>query len=278
MATTLTQAAEPQKLWSLDGLDQPESALYHPQQQAIYVTSINGSPVEANGKGYISKLSADGKVLVKQWIGGLDSPKGMAISDGTLYVAGLQALYIIDLKQQKLLPPVTASDAKMLNDVAIDEQGNVYVTDLLGGAIYRYKDSKLERWFAHADLPHPNGIYYQNGRLLIAGWGREMQDDFTTTTPGSIYQLDLADPSSSFKKTAQQLGNLDGVTQINDRVLVNDWVNGNVFSLTDDGYELLFNAGKGAADISSHKGVLFVPMMLDNRLDAYQVNVKPAAE
>ena len=73
----ITQAA-PKALWSIDNLDQPESVLVDEKNNALYISSINGNPVELNGKGYISKANKKGQLLDKQWVKGLNAPKGMA--------------------------------------------------------------------------------------------------------------------------------------------------------------------------------------------------------
>src|SRR5436190_1914394 len=65
-------------LWTLDkGLAQPESAYFEPTTQSIYVSNVQGSPVEKDGQGYISKVSPDGKMVAEKWVDGLNAPKGM---------------------------------------------------------------------------------------------------------------------------------------------------------------------------------------------------------
>ena len=42
--------------------------------------------------------------------------------------------------------------------------------------------------------------------------------------------------------------------------------------MTEKDTALLFNAGKGAADISVSEGKLYVPMMFDKRVDVYSLS------
>ena len=53
--------------WTVDGLNEPESAVYDKKTNAIYVSSINGNPLELDNNGYISKLSVSGQILEKKW-------------------------------------------------------------------------------------------------------------------------------------------------------------------------------------------------------------------
>ena len=67
-------------LWTLDkGLAQPESAYFEPTTQTIYVSNVVGSPGEKDGKGYISKVSPDGKMLTEKWVEGLERAQGNAL-------------------------------------------------------------------------------------------------------------------------------------------------------------------------------------------------------
>ncbi|MCJ8338462.1 MAG: hypothetical protein MJK10_08310 [Pseudomonadales bacterium] len=267
-----TAIADPAIAWSLEGFDQPESVLLDPTSQQLLVSNINGAPLELNGKGYISKISMDGQLLEKYWAQGFDAPKGMAIVGDKLYVADLQNLHLVERNSGKILTSYFAAESKMLNDVSIDSQGNVYVSDLIAGGVYRLQQGKFQKWLSSDLLPHPNGLFIQQDQLYIATWGRKMQADFSTKTPGKVYQLALADSTKKLRSISGPMGNLDGIATHRGRLFINDWINGNVFSLKDGQSELLFNAGPGAADISLYDGKLIVPMMLDNKLDVYQID------
>ena len=57
-------AAAPAALWSLMGdFASPESAFYDSATRAIFVSSINGAMTAKDGNGFISRLSADGKMV-----------------------------------------------------------------------------------------------------------------------------------------------------------------------------------------------------------------------
>jgi len=267
-----TAIAKPAIAWSLEGFDQPESVLLDPTSQQLLVSNINGAPLELNGQGYISKVSMDGQLLKKHWAQGFNAPKGMAIAGDKLYVADMQNLHLVDSNNGKIITSYFASDSKMLNDVSVDNEGNVYVSDLIAGGVYRLQQGKFEKWLSSELLPHPNGLFIQQNQLYIATWGNEMQADFSTKTPGKVYQLALTDSAKKLRSISGPMGNLDGIASHRGQMFINDWINGNVFSLKEGQSKLIFNAGPGAADISLYDGKLIVPMMLDNKLDVYQID------
>jgi len=80
----------------------PESVLYNPSEDIIYVSNINGKPTEKNGKGFISKVSLSGEILVLKWVTGLNAPKGSDIYQDSLYVADIDELVEIDLKTGRM--------------------------------------------------------------------------------------------------------------------------------------------------------------------------------
>lgn len=272
LALSSAVASAQTPLWSLDGFDQPESVLSDEVRKVLYVSNINGAPLELNGKGYISRVSAEGDVLDKQWATGMDAPKGMAIGGDKLYVADMSTLRIVDIATGKLEKSVTAKGSKLLNDVAVADDGAVYITDMLAGGIYRYADGALTRWFEHADIPHPNGIHFHNGELLIGSWGKGIKDDFTTDELGSLFRLDPTTRTLTLVDKAKHIANLDGVAVFGDRIITNDWLTGNVFAADTTGTKKLFNAGKSAADISVSDGKLYVPVMFEGRVDVYPMD------
>lgn len=263
--------ATPEISWSTPGFDEPESVLPHPTQPLLYVSNINGKPTELNGKGYISLLADDGSVLRHGWVVGMNAPKGMAIYNNTLYVADMQELHIIDIEKGELVRTIKSDSSVMLNDVAVDDNGTVYISDMLGGGIYRYADKQLTQWISKEALPHPNGLFVEKGSLIVAAWGEGLRDDFSTQVLGGLSVINLQTNDITPYKNAQTLGNLDGITIVNNAIIVNDWINGNVFEYKNEKVKTLFNAGKYASDISSKGNTLYVPMMFSKRIDAYRL-------
>lgn len=154
----ITQAAANQStpIWQQNGFEQPESALVDPTTGRIYISNIAGHPMDKNAKGHISQLNPDGSIVKRHWANGLNAPKGMAIIDNQLLVADIDQLRVFDLATGTQVAELQA-DAIMLNDIAVDAAGNAYISDLLGGGLFRYHEGELERWLDSEELEHSNG-------------------------------------------------------------------------------------------------------------------------
>ncbi|MGC2597753.1 MAG: hypothetical protein WA395_06455 [Nitrososphaeraceae archaeon] len=73
------------KLWETAAVfKNPESVIYSPKQDILFVSNIDGKPNEKDQKGFISKVSpSNGNIIELSWITGLNAPKGMAIYNNT---------------------------------------------------------------------------------------------------------------------------------------------------------------------------------------------------
>jgi DNA-binding beta-propeller fold protein YncE len=107
--------------WRVEGLSNPESVLFDPTQNVLYVSNIAGEAMAKDGKGFISRLSPDGKILTLKWTTGLNAPKGLALVGERLFVSDIDELVAVDTKTGKIAKRWPAAGAKFLNDVAADE-------------------------------------------------------------------------------------------------------------------------------------------------------------
>lgn len=117
-----------------------------PERSYVYVSNINGDPDEKNGQGYLSRLTTDGRLTEQQWVTGLNAPKGMAIHDGYLYVADIDRLVKIELNTGRWVRDFTAPEALLLNDVVANGNGTLYVSDMVGNALYRLQGGEFVAW------------------------------------------------------------------------------------------------------------------------------------
>lgn len=274
LAAGCSDAAEPKSLWELAGLDTPESALFDPSTGTLYVANVAGDPTKKDGNGFISRVGADGKLITLKWAEGLDAPKGLALHGGKLFVADIDHLVEIDAKDGKVLAKHPATDAKFLNDVALDASGNVYVSDTATNKIWRLSEGKLETWLESADLQNPNGLIVEGDRLIVGAWG-VMTDGWATKVPGHLLSVSLADKKISSLGSGAPIGNLDGLAPLGSgKYLASDWMAGKVYRIDSSGKaELLLTLTPGTADLSYDPATktMFLPMMKDGKLRAYRI-------
>jgi DNA-binding beta-propeller fold protein YncE len=271
-ASSLAANAAPKELWSLDGFMNPESA-YADGAGGYFVSNVNGGPLDKDGNGFISKVTGDGKMTTLKWIEGLNAPKGMVMGGGKLYVSDIDNLVEIDPAAGKVTATYPAEGAVFLNDTAVDEAGNVYVSDIAKRKIWQLKDGKMSIWYEKDDLMHPNGLRIEGGKLIVAGWGRDMQDDGSTKVPGNLFTIDLASKELKNLGSGAGIGNLDGLERGADGTfLVTDFMAGALFRIKEDGSsEMLadLNAGSADLEVSEDGKTAIVPQMMDNKVTAW---------
>ncbi len=248
------------KIWSAsDGLKTPESALYDDATNSIDVSNINGNASEKDGNGFISVLSADGKIKSLHWVTGLNAPKGQAIFNGNLYVADIDELVVINIKEAKITKRYKVENAKFLNDVTAGEDGTVFVSDMNDNKIYALQQGKLTLWLEHQSLDKPNGLWAEKGQLYIG--------------TGQILQVDISTKKVSV--LVDNCGGIDGLEKLNDdNFIYSNW-QGRIFMTKGaKSIKLLDTVDKlNTADIDfvPGKNLVLVPTFLGNSVDAYSL-------
>ncbi len=275
-ATTAAQA-HTKELWTLGGFSHPESVELDISHQVLYVSNVGGAPTDKDSNGYISKVSRDGKLLEQKWIVGMNAPKGMVINGFTLYVSDIDDLIEIDTRTGKILKRYHAEGAKFLNDTALDKDGNVYVSDIATKKIWQLKDGAFTVWYDKPDLMHPNGLRgIHGGKLLVAGWGKDMQDDGSTKVGGNLFTIDIATKELKNLGSGAPIGNLDGLERdAHGNFLVTDFLAGSLLRIKKDGsHEVIMDMNTGSADLDViNKGhIAVVPVMLDDNVRAIWVD------
>ncbi|WP_128547524.1 SMP-30/gluconolactonase/LRE family protein [Larkinella soli] len=273
LSATLTAFYKPPKekklvkVWETDStLRIPESVLFDPGGQMLYVANIDGKSDSLDGNGFISRVSLDGKIENLKWTIGLNAPKGMGIHKNRLYVTDVYRLVALNLSNGQAEQTWDAVDKKaFLNDVTIDKQGTVYVSDNRNNKIYRLKDDKWEVWIDGGGINNPNGLLAVGTKKLMVG----------STKIGALQVLDVE--TKKLTKLADGMGNTDGiVAEGKKNFIVSDW-NGQIFHITADGQKrqlLDARAQKmNTADLEYIPGrrLLIVPTFLKNRLVAYRL-------
>ncbi len=249
----------------------PESVIYDAKQKILYVSNVNGQATEENGKGYISQLSLTGELINQHWVDGLDAPKGLAIFGDKLYVADIKQLVEIDINTGKISQRYPTTDAVFLNDVAADNNGNIYVSDMLTDQIYRLANGKFSSWIKDPALEFPNGLLVEDNQLIVGSWG-VITDGFATETPGHLKTISLKDKTITALGSGLPAGNLDGVEPDGKgNYYVTDWMRGALLHITPAGEaHTLIAFNQGSADHEVIDGLVIVPMMLDGRVLAYR--------
>lgn len=162
-----------EQLWLTPDLATPESVLYVTDKKSpyLFVALIDGESDGVDGKGGIAKLATDGAVIDKNWLTGLNAPKGMAIHKNRLYVADITELVIIDIKKQRVLKKIPIEGSVFLNDVTVNSRGVVFVSDTRTNKVHRIVDDVPSLYLEN--VTSANGLK-AFGSNLIVGAGKEL--------------------------------------------------------------------------------------------------------
>jgi sugar lactone lactonase YvrE len=131
--------------------------LYDPISNSLYVSSM--------GAGSIVRFSTDGKLIKNDWITGLTSNKGSAIFKGLLYTAETSSVAVRDVAKASVIKHIQVEGSQMLNDLAVDSKGIIYVSDSRGAKVYRIEGDKPVVYLEN--LQGVNGLLPVNTDLYI---------------------------------------------------------------------------------------------------------------
>ena len=260
---------KPELIAEVEGLAHCESVAFDASRNNLYV-SVMGEREGADGK--IAIVSPEGKIKDLNFVSGLNNPKGIALTDDKLYVSDVTFLYEIALENGEILNKFTGENSKSLNDVAIDQDGNVYVSDMGNSAIYKLDtDGNFNIWFNSSELQTPNGLLIDGDDLYIAGWASDATKESDAPKGGFMKMLTLTEP---VEKITSELGNLDGIQKFDkDSFLVSDWNSGNIYKISKSGkVETIMQAERSVGDILyvPEKNILALPMNIQNKLLLYK--------
>jgi hypothetical protein len=251
---------------TVTGFGHVESVAYDPAGQVFYTSDFGPDlkPADKDGKGKITKVSIDGKILEDGFLPAkgqtLNKPKGIWISSNRMWVTDIDSVWVFDLKTKegkKLeLPGVTfANDPTVMN-------GELYVSDNRSDQLVRVEPAdflkskaapKITVVFSGKSI-NPNGLYPgKDGALLMVGF--KGKDE-----PRGIYSMA---PGKDPVELSDKIGMLDGLYQMKDGdLLATDWASGSLFQWNKkDGMQKLATDFKGPADfcvVPNNKGLLVV--------------------
>jgi len=256
LATVATVSAKDLKVLSektITGFGHVESVAYDPRGKALYVSDFGPDFKDAakDGKGKITKLSLDGKILEADFLPAkgqvLNKPKGVWIRGNRLWVTDIDSVWVFDLntKEGKKLE---LSGITYANDVTF-MGGAIYVSDNLSDQVVRIEPAdflkaktapKISVVFKDKAI-NPNGLFPgKRGALLVVG--TKDRDN-----PRAIYSMA---PGKDPVALSDNFGVLDGLYQMrNGDILVTDWKTGSLIRWNKkDGMQKLAGDFKGPAD------------------------------
>jgi len=262
-ALDATVASGPPRLvemWRLEGFANPESAALNADGAMLYVTNVDGEGEAKDGQGFISLVSIGGEMLQREWVSGLNAPKGIALFDNRLYVADIDELLVIDVENGAVRARARIPDAEFLNDVAVTPDGLVLVSDSGTGKIYAMRDGEVSVFAESPLLESVNGLFVEEQRLVAATMEGRLVSIYPSTREVAL--------------VAEGLGQADGVAPYGGGYLVSEWPGVLYFVAGDSTHQTLLNTRDQNIylnDFLLDEDVLIVPNWEPGTVTAYRL-------
>ena len=257
------------KLWESDTLlTTSESVIFDEKRNVFYVSCINGvSPWIHDGDGFIAKMDREGKILERKWVEGISAPKGMGIYEDALYVTDIDQVVRIDINTGEISARFPIEGGMNINDLAVAHDGDVFVSDSKGSAIYKITGDEVTQMLKDSIYGGINGLFMLHDTLF-----------FAANNEGAMYRIQHNDLGPKKLVSLPAWG--DGVEKYQEGFIVSSW-QGLVYYIDKDWNfkEILNTKDKGiySADIEiiEAENLLLIPTFFDNRVVAYKIMIKP---
>ncbi len=250
------------QIWKIKNeLRMPESTLYDKKRDIVYVSNFDR--FSGPGQQFISKVSLDGKVQQLKWVENLFLPTGMAMFKDKLFVVERRNVAEIDMETGKIVTRHALLQPGFPNDIAIDKQGNIYVSDSQKGAVYKFVDDKFEEWLSGKELGGINGLCVHKDKLIVG-----------ITSDHSLKAVDLKTKAIG---TIVRFGEgvMDGIKVDQDGNFLISHYEGRIYRVTPDGKftKLLYVQEERCADFDyiPEKNLLVIPTLETSELMGYRI-------
>ncbi|WP_417486722.1 SMP-30/gluconolactonase/LRE family protein [Maricaulis sp.] len=158
-------------LWRSENVDRPEAVHVPVGSDWAYIGNQSGAGEETDppGQGYVSRLNLETGEWQARWADGFDDPLGIVSQDGLLYMvdAGRHVVALDTDSGEELDRWTLDVDNTFLNDIAIDPDGRIWVTDTRGGRVFGLVEGAWRTLFEGAPFTGANGIEYVDGWIYI---------------------------------------------------------------------------------------------------------------
>ena len=263
---SMLTAAQPVRLLESDTtFRSPESIAFDPVREVLYVSNFTAPTRQGGwyGTHTVSKIDLKGNILEDELITGLSSPTGICIHDDKLFIVDRFGVVEYDLAENMISHKYYIKTTEFLNDITVDPEGKIYVTASGTRKVYRIADGKVEVWLEHDSITNPNGILWDEGKLLIG-----------TTSDGCIKTID---PDTKEITKIAFLGEtiVDGIRPCGSGYLVSIfegnlyWVNleGEIREILNTREEGLFLAD---FEYIERRELIFIPTLWNNKILIYR--------
>jgi DNA-binding beta-propeller fold protein YncE len=255
--------------WESDTIfDTPESAVYDSINNCIYIGNFNDEGgfrrrEDTLKNEFISKIDLQGNILELKWIDGLFGPTGIAIFEDKLFAVERGFLTSMDIPTGTIEYRYPIPDFGFPNDIVIDDQGIIYISDSEKNCIYHFSGKKVEIWLQDSLISGPNGLCI-DGQNLIIGNSNE----------NNLLSVSLADKKVTvIAKNTSKI--VDGIMLYNDHFIISGRTKIVITDLSGMTNELIDSNNQeewyADFDLVPDRQMLVIPTLFSNRVVAFRI-------
>ena len=243
----------------------PESVVWDSIRNCLYVSNYTTPLKEGSyyGGHTVSKVSMKGVILEAGFVTGLSCPTGICIWNDKLYIVERFGVVEFDLTQNRVSNKYYIKTTEFMNDIAIDNDGNIYVTTSGSDILFKISQGKVEHWIEGESISDANGILFDGEKLIIG-----------VISDGYVKEID---PATKEVHNLAFLGEgiIDGIKRCADGYLVSHF-KGTLYHISFAGEvtELLNTRSEGTflADFEyiPSKNLLVIPALWNNKILFYE--------
>jgi len=265
LAASADDIAQAVKVWETEEIFKgPESAAYDSVRGLLYVSNYTaglkiGGPY---GNHSIAKARPNGELIQLHWIRNLTTPTGICVFKHKLYIVERFGVVEYDLKGDSVSNKYYIKTSKFLNDITVDKDMNIYVSESDSDIIYRIKNGQVEKWIEDEAISRTNGILADGNKLIMG-----------VISDSSIKAADLV--TKEIVEVAQlKSGIIDGIKKCGNNYLVSHF-EGNLYLVSPGGKVAeLLNTRTEKINIADFeyiedKGLIVIPSLSNNKLLGY---------
>jgi len=251
------------QLWVLSHeLSYPETVVYDPGRDVFYVSNFL-----SDGAQSISRLTTSGRIACREWITGLTQPTGMAVHRDTLFIVERGNLVEVDISKGQIVKKHPVPAPGFLNDIALDAEGNVYISDSQKGEILKLSNGQFASWRSGPELGQVNGLHCANGKLYVG-----------VSADASLKSIDLKSGEIKTVAKLERGSNVDGIeADEKGNILVSDFF-GKILMVSPEGKTTLLLDTSALKRYCANfayvpsKQMLVIPSLVDNRVSAFSLD------
>jgi sugar lactone lactonase YvrE len=246
----------------------PESIVFDSIRNCLYVSNFNDErgflkKADTLRNECISKLDMDGNVQEFRWIDFLHNPTGITIFNDKLYIVVREGLIIVDIETQEIEKRIPVIGASFLNDIAVDKDGTIYISDTFKPCIHRIKNEKCEVWYSDSLMNSSNGLIIDNNNLLVGNRGAE-----------NLLSISLTDKTT--KIISNEISdNIDGIKKCNNGYLLS-WKSA-LYIFEQGNKKLLYelddkNDFLADFEFIKERKLIIIPQLMSNKVIALKLD------